>query len=224
MRPRYVNYSKEVHGFRAVIDQDVPLVSPGQSQSGEEEQHTRLTPAPTGFLLPSSATSVPGDLVLCRNEELHSVSAKKFPSPTGSGDGPPGLVGDSVRRATLHLQSLVTERETCEEVLTTQISGFSCSSSGEGEVEQLLENSRQERQRILRLIEQVQQLTGVPQSRRLRQGLDTWQENIQELQRAKTTTTNYQDITSLTDNMVESIGSIRTLIWTLASTSIPASY
>ena len=210
VRPRYVNYSKEVHGFRAVIDQDVPLVSPGQS--------------PTGSPLPSSATSVPGDLVLCRNEELHSVSAKKFPSPTGSGDGPPGLVGDSVRRATLHLQSLVTERETCEEVLTTQISGFSCSSSGEGEVEQLLEDSRQERQRILRLIEQVQQLTGVPQSRRLRQGLDSWQENIQELQRAKTTTTNYQDITSLTDNMGESIASIRTLIWTLASTSIPASY
>ena len=91
-------------------------------------------------------------------------------------------------------------------------------------MEQLLEEARQEQQRILSLTEQVQQLTGVPQSRRLRQCLDTWQENIQEIQQAITTTTNYQDITSLTDNMVESIGSIRTLIWTLASTSIPASY
>ena len=137
----------------------------------------------------------------------------------------PGPVDDSVRQAILHLQSLVKERATCEEVLARQIPGLACSSSVEGlrEVEQLLEEARQEQQRILRLTEQVQQLTGVPQSRRLRQCLDTWQENIQEIQQAITTTTNYQDITSLIDTMEMTVRSIQCLIWTLASTSNPAS-
>ena len=188
------------------MDQNVPLVFPGQSQSVEEERPISSPP-------PSSASSVPEDQVL----------TKKCPSPSGSGDGAPGPVEELLRQAGIHLQSLVRERATCEEVLTRQISGLSSSSSkeGRGQVEQLLEDAREEQERILSLTEKVEQLTGVTQSSRLRQGLDTWQEDIQEIHQA---TTNNQDITSLIGNMVRTIGSIRTLVWTLPSTSTSASY
>ena len=33
--PRYTNYSREVKGFRSFLDQKIPLVFPGQSQSEE---------------------------------------------------------------------------------------------------------------------------------------------------------------------------------------------
>ena len=139
----------------------------------------------------------------------------------GSGDGSPGPMRE-VREATSHLQSLVKERTTCEAVLTRQISGLSSSGEVRGEVEQLLEDARQEQQKILALTEQVQQLTGVTQSSRLRRALETWQVNIQEICQANTTN-NDQDITELIINMVRTIRSIRTLIWTLASTNLPAS-
>ena len=151
------------------------------------------------------------------------VLPKKCPSPSGRGDGSPGPVEELVRQAGSHLQSLVRERASCEEVLTRQISGLSSSSSqeGRGEVEQLLEEARQEQERILSLTEKVETLTGVTQSSRLRQGLDTWQEDIQQIYQA---TTNNQDITSLIRNMVRTIGSIRTLVWTLPRTTTSASY
>ena len=142
-------------------------------------------------------------------------------SSSGSGDGSPGPVRE-VREATSHLQSLVKERTTCEAVLTRQISGLSSSGEVRGEVEQLLEDAREEQQKILALTEQVQQLTGVTQSSRLRRALETWQDNIQEISQANITN-NDQDITELIINMVRTIRSIRTLIWTLASTNLPAS-
>ena len=129
-----------------------------------------------------------------------------------------------MREANSHLQSLVKERTTCEAVLTRQISGLSSSGKVRGEVEQLLEDAREEHQKILALTEQVQHLTGVTQSSRLRRALETWQDNIQEICQAITNNNNNeQDITELINNMVRTIRSIRTLIWTLASTILPAS-
>ena len=186
-----------------------PYIFPGQSQSVEEEPRTSP--------LPSSATQVPEDPELIKKVELNPLLV----SSSGSGDGSPGPVRE-VREATSHLQSLVKERTTCEAVLTRQISGLSSSGEVRGEVEQLLEDAREEQQKILALTEQVQQLTGVTQSSRLRRALETWQDNIQEISQANITN-NDQDITELIINMVRTIRSIRTLIWTLASTNLPAS-
>ena len=200
------------------MDQNAPLVFPGQSQSLEEESHTSP--------LPSSASQVPEDPDLIQKMELNPLQVSSSPASgvvLGSGDGSAGPVRE-VREAKSHLQSLVKERTTCEAVLTRQISGLSSSGKVRGEVEQLLEDAREEHQKILALTEQVQHLTGVTQSSRLRRALETWQDNIQEICQAITNNNNNdQDITELINNMVRTIRSIRTLIWTLASTILPAS-
>ena len=118
----------------------------------------------------------------------------------------------------LHLQSLVKERAVCEEVLTRQIPGLSSRSSEVkgGQVEQLLEDAREEQERILSLTEKAELLAGVTQSRRLRQGLETWREDIREMDLA---TINNQDVTAIINKMIRTIRTIRTLVWSLANTS-----
>ena len=141
VRPRYINYSREVKGFRSFMDQNIRLVIPGESQTVEER-------SPICSPLPSLATLDPGDLSLTKNVELNSTtSARKCPIHAGpdvvvdSGDGSPP-VEEVVRLASLHLQSLIKERAACEEILSRQIPGLSSSSSSseakEGQVEQLL--------------------------------------------------------------------------------------
>ena len=200
MGPRYINYSREVKGFRSFMDQNIRLVFPGESQTVEER-------SPICSPLPSLATPDPGDLSLSQDVE---------PSLTG-----PGPVEDLAWLATTHLQSLVKERAVWEEVLTREIPGLSSSSSSEVKVghslvEQLLEDAREEQERIFSLTEKVELLTGVTQSRRLCQALESWQEDIREIYHA--TTTN-QDISSCIRKMIGTIRTIRTIIWTFASTS-----
>ena len=214
----YINYFSEVKGSRSFLNQKIPLVFPGKSQSQSVEEE-----APIGSPLPSSATSEPGDLFLTKEDvELNSTPpARKCPNhagpdaAAGSGDGSPPPVEELVRLASLHLQSLIKERAACEEILTPGISSSSSQVKG-GKVEQLLEDAREEQERLLSFTEKVELLTGVPQSRMLRQGLDTWGEEIREIDGA---TTNNQNVTAIINKMIGTIRRIRTHIWTLASTS-----
>ena len=212
---RHINYSREVKGFRSFRDLNIPLVFPGQSQSVVEE-------ALIGSPLSASATLEPEDLLLTEKVELNpTTSALKCPNLTGpvdSGASSPPKVEDLVRLASLHLQSLVKERAVCEEVLTRQIPGLSSRSSEVkgGQVEQLLEDAREEQERILSLTEKAELLAGVSQSRRLRQGLETWREDIREMDLA---TINNQDVTAIINKMIRTIRTIRTLVWSLAYTS-----
>ena len=120
-----------------------------------------------------------------------------------------------MRLASLHLKSLIKERAACEEILIPGISSSSSQVKG-GKVEQLLEDAREEQERLLSFTEKVELLTGVPQSRMLRQGLDTWGEEIREIDGA---TTNNQNVTAIINKMIGTIRRIRTHIWTLATSS-----
>ena len=218
---RQINYSREVKGFRSFLDQNIPLVFPGQSQSVGEEP-------PIGSPLPSSTTLESEDLFLTEKVELNPTTSGPDVVIDSGDSSPrsPSPVEDLVRLASLHLQSLIKERAICEEVLTRQIPGLSSRSSevkGEQveQVKQLLEDAREEQERILSLAEKAELLAGVTQSRRLRQGLETWREDIRELDLA---TTNNQDVTAIINKMIRTIRTISTLVWSLASTSTWTSY
>ena len=194
--PPDTNYSKDEDIIRNFMDQNIPLVFPGSSQS-----------APVSSPAPSSSAVVP------------SVAATNPSGPDGDGS-PVDLVGQ-VRLASGHIQSLVKERAFCEKVVAREIPGLSYKFSEgkveQGVVEQLLEDAREEQKMIFSLTEKVEQLTGVSQSSRLRKALDTWQEDIREINHA---TTSNKDISSSINKMIGTIRRIRTLVWTLASSSL----
>jgi len=122
------------------------------------------------------------------------------------------------------LQALLRERSDLEQVLASNVQGYKVVHLERtvrpevGEVEQLVQDVRDEQERIRGMVSRLETVTGLSQSNSLHLSIGRWEDVTRKLLYASRNSQNQASLALVMANMVTSIKRIRTLLWTITAT------